>query len=883
MSRRTTRRVLALVAAATMTFAFSPQAAAAPVTRPASPTVPSAAPKLPAGAKTVAGRYIVQVSGAATADGGSEGAAKASQDKVLNEAGSEGLSVRRTSSFTSAYNGMTVTASGADADQLRDVSGVLGVWPVLQVDKPDPATTNTKNLMSALAMTGADAAYSELGLTGKGIKVGVIDSGIDIDHPDLGGTGTPGTTPFPSSRVKWGYDFVGDAYDSAGYTDAQLTPAPDGNPDDCSGHGTHVAGIIGADGSFAKGGVRGVAPQVTFGAYRVFGCDGSTSTDIVLAAMDRAISDHMDVVNMSLGETYMSWPSYPTSVAAQTMQKAGVILVASAGNEGADGTFTTTTPSVSDAAISVASFENTNIPFHSFTTSTGATVAYTAADGGPAVPTAGLEDLALAGPDGDGSANTACTQVSDAVKGKAALVSRGTCGFYDKAINAQKAGATSVVMYNDVPGLTTITVAGDPAVTIPVVLIPLADGTALAASLASGPVSLTWTARWITAPNPVGGLVSDFSSYGLAADLSLKPDLGAPGGNILSTYPIEKGSYASFSGTSMASPQVAGAVALLLQAKPELRGKTTKVRELLQTTGTLAAWSGDPTSGQLEPVHHQGGGLIQIVTALTTKQTVSPGKISLGEGSAGPRTTSITLTNTSAKPVTYTIAKSDGVATVGSLITKRFFRDVSATMSAPTKVTVPARGTATVKVKITPPKAPATAIYGGWITFTATGATTLHVPFAGMVGDYQSVKVLTGRGLPTLGQLDSSGNLNPAPGHPTYTMQNFDYPFVMLHLDYPANDMRIDIFRVGWKGLPIPIAPNYRSWVQTGPTGKDPDYRYRYFDGSYTTLGANGKQFPIENGTYEFVVTITKALASGDSRSDYETWTSPTFSITQPT
>ncbi len=883
MSPRTSRRVLALAVAATMTFAFSPQAAATPVTRPGSPTVPSAAPTLPTGAKTVAGRYIVQVSGAATADGGSASAAKASQDQVLTKAGSEGLSVRRTASFTNAYNGMTITASGADADQLRDVSGVLGVWPVLQVAAPDPGTTNTKNLMSALAMTGADAAYSELGLTGKGIKVGVIDSGIDIDHPDLGGTGTPGTTPFPSPRVKWGHDFVGDAYDSAGSTAAQLTPAPDGNPDDCSGHGTHVAGIIGANGNFATGGVRGVAPQVMFGSYRVFGCDGSTSTDIVLAAMDQTITDHMDVVNMSLGETYMSWPSYPTSVAAQTMQKAGVILVASAGNEGADGTFTTTTPSVSDAAISVASFENTNIPFNSFTTSTGATVAYTAADGAPAIPTAGSQDLALAGPDGDGSANTACTQISDAVNGKAALVSRGTCGFYDKAIRAQNAGATSVVMYNDAPGLTVITVVGVPAITIPVVLIPLADGTALAASLASGPVSLTWTAIWTTAPNPVGGLVSDFSSYGLAADLSLKPDLGAPGGNILSTFPIEKGSYASFSGTSMASPHVAGAVALLLQAKPELRGKTTKVRELLQTTGTLAAWSGDPTSGQLEPVHHQGGGLIQIVTALTTKQTVSPGKISLGEGSAGPKTTSITLTNTSSKPVTYAITKADGVATVGSLVTKRFFRDVSATMSAPTTVTVPAKGTATVTVKITPPRAPATAIYGGWITFTATGATTLHVPFAGMAGDYQSVNVLTGRGFPTLAQLDATGNPAPVPGHPTYTMTNFDYPFVLLHLDYPVNDLRIDIFRVGWKGLATPIAPNYRSWVQTGPTGKDGYYQYRYFDGTYTTLGAKGTQFPIQNGTYEFVVTITKALASGDSRNNYETWTSPTFSINQST
>lgn len=261
---------------------------------------------------------------------------------------------------------------------------------------------------------------------------------------------------------------------------------------------------------------------------------------------------------------------------------------------------------------------------------------------------------------------------------------------------------------------------------------------------------------------------------------------------------------------------------------------------------------------------------------------VSPGKISLGEGSAGPRTTKLTLTNSSTSPVTYAISKSDGVATLGSAITDSFFQDASAKMWAPATVTVPAKGTATVSVKLAAPNKPSTAIYGGWVTFTAPGATTLHVPFAGMVGDYQSVEVLTGDGLPTLAKYDA-GALVPVTGSPTYTMQGPDIPFLLLHLDYPVNNLRIDVFTVGRRGVPLPIAPNYRSFVKTGPTGKDPSYQYFYFDGSYTTLGTNGTQYPVRNGTYVFVVTVTKALASGDSRSSYETWISPTFQITRPT
>ena len=145
---------------------------------------------------------------------------------------------------------------------------------------------------------------------------------------------------------------------------------PDGNPDSCrdpngdaGSHGTHVAGIVGASGT-APSGVRGVAPGVTFGAYRVFGCDGSTDTDIMLAAMERALADGMDVINMSIGSSYQ-WPQYPTAVAASRLVKKGVVVVASIGNSG--GTtlngWSAGAPGTGANVIGVASFDNTHTLF----------------------------------------------------------------------------------------------------------------------------------------------------------------------------------------------------------------------------------------------------------------------------------------------------------------------------------------------------------------------------------------------------------------------------------------------------------------------------------------------------------------------------------------
>src|SRR5687768_8502299 len=199
-----------------------------------------------------------------------------------SQARAEGITLSERYVFGRLWRGLSVNASGEAIARVRRLPSVAAVFPVVSVALA-PVEEASPELAHALAMTGADIAQQN-GLTGSGVKVAVMDTGIDYHHPDLGGG-------FGAAyRVVTGYDFVGDGYNSSGSGGA-LIPHPDNDPDDCNSHGTHVAGIIGASGNAATGGARGVAPGVMLGAYRVFGCEGTTSTDIMIAAMERALAD----------------------------------------------------------------------------------------------------------------------------------------------------------------------------------------------------------------------------------------------------------------------------------------------------------------------------------------------------------------------------------------------------------------------------------------------------------------------------------------------------------------------------------------------------------------------------------------------------------------
>ncbi len=805
-------------------------------------------------------QWFVQLSGLPTSEGNSELAVRSQQAGFRLSAQVYKVKYKEHYTYSSLWNGFSITASTADLGKISRMPGVKAIFPVMIVSVPQTATDSyNPELYTALSQTGADVVQSELGYTGKGIKVAVMDTGIDYDHPAFGGDGVSRSNSheFPTARVFRGWDFVGDAY-NADDTSPSYNPVavPDQYPDDCAGHGSHVAGIIGAND--ATNGLKGVAPDVKFGSYRVFGCEGSTTDAIMLAAMERAYRDGMNVLNMSIGSSF-EWPQSPTAEAASRLVKKGMVVVASIGNSGASGVYSAGAPGLGENVIGVASFENTHV-FLPYLEVNGAKIGYIEMTYSAPIPTSGTGEIVDVG--------LACSALpAGSLTGKVALAARGTCGFGIKAENAVAAGADAVLISNNVPGTFNGTLSAAPADPKPVVGISQSDGAFIRAQTA--PIMMTWTNQLSSSPSPTGGLISSFSSYGLSPDLALKPDLGAPGGNIYSSYPLELGGYATLSGTSMASPHVAGTVALLLQAKPKT--KAMDVRTLLQNNSVPALWSLAPSYGILDSVNRQGAGMVRIDNAILASTVVEPGKLSLGESQGGLAKRELHVTNNGNSKVTYDLSYEAGL-TIGGVITPTYFGSDESVTFNKASLTVNAHDDAQVNVTISAPSGPDKGQYGGYIIFTPRGGgQVLRVPYAGFVGDYQSIQVLTQPyGLPLLTDQYLDDTVS------TFTLQAGDLPYVVVHLEHQSRIFKLEAFNaVSGKSIGKILQLDYmvRNSTSTGFYG---------FAWDGTTTGKGNKTYTAPNGTYIVKMSVLKALGKESNPADWETWTSPVITLARP-
>ena len=584
-------------------------------------------------------------------------------------------------------SGVAVTTHAKNLDALEAIPGVAAVYPI---------TPKARSLSSAIALQGGPMAWQTSG-TGAGIKVAIIDSGVDYTHADFGGPGTEqafedakaiADGSWVTAKVTTGFDFVGDAYDGQ---DPSSIPVPDPNPLDCNGHGTHVAGIAAGGGVTTGGapysgpydatidylGLRigpGMAPRAELHAYKVFGCEGST--DVVTQAIDKAVdpdgdgnpSDGADVINMSLGSDFGS--AYDAdSVASNAAVDAGVVVVASAGN-GGDVTDIAGSPANAVKAISVAN----SVDAQSILDGTEMSV-----DGTPrtfGVARAFAYDWA-ADPDLSGDVvlapdtnATACEPFTGpeaaAITGKVALVTWTQealeCGSVKRGGNLAAAGATGYILANSAEtfdgGITGVAA-------IPGVLMVKSGGDAVRAALnSSEPVSVTGTSVNSVAQDIPGDVdkVAASSSRGIRAAGNLKPDITAVGTSVFSAAVGTGQQGISETGTSMSGPIVAGLAALVQQAHPTWT--PAQVKAALMNTASDLFSGGAGTGDRFAPVR-VGAGRIQAASAVTSDVLAyvadDPGAVSVSFGPlevGGPMTATKTVRvqNTGASPVTYDVA-----------------------------------------------------------------------------------------------------------------------------------------------------------------------------------------------------------------------------------
>jgi len=472
-----------------------------------------------------------------------------------------------------ALNGFSVKGKQADINQLSALVGSSHVSPV---------HTYTVHAEESNKVIGAEEVRGIFDgqnrrLTGKGVRIGVIDTGIDYTHPDL------------RNNYAGGYDLVDNDQDPMETLAAQGAPTL---------HGTHVAGIIAANGK-----IKGVAPEATILAYRALGPGGSGTTEQVIAAIDQAIKDNVDIVNLSLGNN-VNGPDLPISLALNKAVEKGVIAVTSSGNSGPN-SWTVGSPGTASKAISVgASTPTMEIPYID---AGGLRLRLEPLHGSKDWDFNRSYEMVYAGigkPE----------ELTDA-DGKIVLLERGELSFTEKAVNASKAGAVAAIIFNNTKGTFFGNLEAD--VSIPVSAISKEKGEEIKKKITKGKLLVR------TEIHEEKDILADFSSRGpVTSTWEIKPDVLAPGVAINSTVP---GGYLPLQGTSMAAPHVAGACALIKQAHPDWGPE--KVKAALMNT----AVSLDNRRGEPYRAFEQGAGRIQIEKALKTNVLAMPASLQFGK------------------------------------------------------------------------------------------------------------------------------------------------------------------------------------------------------------------------------------------------------------
>jgi minor extracellular serine protease Vpr len=665
-----------------------------------------------------------------------------------------------TGSVTHVLNAVFVVAPESRVGELKALSGVTAVVPLRRY---------YLSLNRAVPLINAPAAWNAFGgmqNAGLGMKIALLDTGIDQSHPAFQDPSLSPPPGFPICPVPADCAFtnnkviVARSYVNLLAAGSSPNPAVDSRPDDLSardrvGHGTAVASVAGGvTNTGPSATITGVAPQAFLGNYKIFGSpevNDFTTDAAIIKALDDALTDGMDVASLSLGGPAFSAPldtgatcGNPTGVAcdlaAQAVQNAvmaGMVVVAAAGNDGDSGNSVPTLNTIEspgDAPGVIAAGASTNS--HVFVSSVRvpgsgvpANLQQIVAEFGdgpiPDAPlTAPLIDVTTLGDNG-----LACRALPlGSLNGAIALIELGACSSFQKVMSAQDAGAVGVALY----GATqqpVVPPSGLANTSIPAVEISNSDGIALKAFIEANPnhpVTLD--------PTPVEenttrvNLLAAFSSQGPSVGgSSVKPDLVATGTNMyMAAQNIDPlgalyspNRYIVSNGTSFATPLTAGAAALVKQAHPAFT--QAQIQSALVDTAAESVTAdqfGDPVG-----VQSIGGGLLDTGAAVSTTLTAAPASVSFGTltGTTANVVNQLQITNAGSSAANLSIAVAPRTADPNTTIT-----------IAPASLSLNPGATTTLSVTLASP-ALRPGSYDGAISIQG-GANPLRIPYLYLVG-----------------------------------------------------------------------------------------------------------------------------------------------------
>lgn len=676
-------------------------------------------------------------------------AINAEQEEMIGKLQALSSDIKIIAQYKLVLNAIAFTAPSKLAGQIEKVDGVFRMLESSKFNRPAPLNTEEKvanlvsdlNLKNTVTFIGADKLHAK-GFDGSGMKVGIIDTGIDYTHKMLGGPGTEEayksvdpsgkTTLFPNDKVVGGVDFVGTEFNAASEKIENQIPHRDENPIDEAEHGTHVSGTVAGIGDGVNT-YSGVAPKAKLYGLKVFGKDGSTSDIAVIQALEYAAditesanpNNHLDVVNLSLGGGFGK-PKILYSEAVKNLTRAGTVVVASAGNSG-DNPYITGAPGTADDAISIAASIDDldqNIVNQAIELNIAGTKKVTElieGDIGPRAHDSKLSgELVYIG----NAADPIAEDIKVKVAGKIALIDRGSISFADKFTKAVELGAVGVVVINN-KDEAPIPMGGDKKFEIPGVMITKALGAEIKEALKTSAVVVNFASEEVIRHEERIDQITDFSSRGpRSIDSLIKPEIAAPGSNIISAKCGSGVEGVQFSGTSMAAPHMAGVMTILKQAFPNLSVAELKAK-VMNTSKILTKGS------SIVPVSLQGAGRVQVLEAFNSKVIAMPAALSLGE-------VSLVSTKAVAKEVTLKNISNEDVLFTSKIIKGK---NVTVNMPASFKVKANSEKKIVVSFKLNRANEDANNIEtDGFVILNSPDGSSIHLPFLAVLNKVTDLK-----------------------------------------------------------------------------------------------------------------------------------------------